>query len=325
VHRATNSPSLARHPRNRSFAVDPCGAAAIEYALLLALLAAGFFLATRWLGTATREPLAQVTAVIQSETTAGGATPSPASPPATVPAEPPRREFNWRAAGVLLSLCLNVLLWYLLIRRTRRERLRRQEAPETSSEALTVESLYQLRQTMLKVLTANAPNLFDGRLQVRHVLTREPCYVAPGVSAAEVAKQLDMNQQRYALVCDEQRKLLGIIHRSDLGSADGFVASDVMTINPPTVEPTALIGPTISLMLTKGRFCLPVVDDQGRAYGLLATFDLVLALQCTLMALQTMSSQNELATTFVRHRTISDIVERQMSDETAQDSAESLA
>jgi acetoin utilization protein AcuB len=125
---------------------------------------------------------------------------------------------------------------------------------------------------------------------------------------------LRQRRLRHALVCDDHQKLLGLVSRTDLIGKDQCRAHEVMTRRPKTVEPDMMLNPAITLLLTSGLTCLPVVNEDDQPVGMLSVFELVLALQCTLMSLQTMASQNELSTKVVRSRTISEIVALQQSE-----------
>ena len=60
---------------------------------------------------------------------------------------------------------------------------------------------------------------------------------------------------------------------------------DIMTRDPLTVTSDTTLGTALTLMLNHRISCVPVVDD-GRLSGIYTTTDVILALQCTMQALE---------------------------------------
>lgn len=51
--------------------------------------------------------------------------------------------------------------------------------------------------------------------------------------------------------------------------------ADLMTPAPHTARPSDLVGDTRDVLLQEGIHCLPVVDDDGHAVGIVTSWDLV--------------------------------------------------
>jgi CBS domain-containing protein len=90
---------------------------------------------------------------------------------------------------------------------------------------------------------------------------------------------------RNVLVCDKQGRLIGLITASGMENQPGATAAEVMKGDPATVAPNSLLNPAITQLIKQRLYCLPVVDE-GILVGVVTTTDVMMALQCTLHALQ---------------------------------------
>ncbi len=122
-------------------------------------------------------------------------------------------------------------------------------------------------------------------MKVRDVPPRRLLSVEPQTSLAEVAKRMRREDADSAAVMSEGR-LLGIITERDLvrAIADGVNpqqanADVIMSADPATVTGDEEVAVVAVKMMTLGIRHLPVVDQQGKAVGLISARDLVALLE----------------------------------------------
>ena len=122
-------------------------------------------------------------------------------------------------------------------------------------------------------------------MKVRDVPPRRLLSVEPQTSLAEVAKRMRREDADSAAVMSEGR-LLGIITERDLvrAIADGVNpqlanADVIMSADPATVTADEEVAVVAVKMMTLGIRHLPVVDQQGKAVGLISARDLVAVLE----------------------------------------------
>jgi CBS domain-containing protein len=89
---------------------------------------------------------------------------------------------------------------------------------------------------------------------------------------------------RHMIVTDAENHVVGIVSDRDLHHT-GKKTSDIMTPEPLTVCPDALMRPAMSQMLDRHISSLPVVEN-GKLVGIITTTDLVMAFQCTMQVIQ---------------------------------------
>jgi CBS domain-containing protein len=111
---------------------------------------------------------------------------------------------------------------------------------------------------------------------VSRLQPRPPLQVQPGHTVADAVGLMRRERVGCVLVC-EAGKLLGIFTERDLmkrvlASQQPLTTpvADVMTANPVVVHPTQAIGVAVTLMEEGGYRHLPVVDEKGKAVGLLS-------------------------------------------------------
>jgi acetoin utilization protein AcuB len=141
-------------------------------------------------------------------------------------------------------------------------------------------SLFQKRQEIYRILTNDELALYEGRMQVRQLMTRQVHTVRADASITEVRQKLREHEMRHLLACSAAGELLGIISDRDLkGSVEK--AADLMTRSVFTVDPNTFVSPAINSILDNQVSSLPVVED-GKLVGIITTSDFLMALQCTL-------------------------------------------
>lgn len=109
-------------------------------------------------------------------------------------------------------------------------------------------------------------------------------HVTPAASIAEVTETLNRHKIGAVLVCDEAKRLLGVVSERDVvrglvqhgGDVLRMTASQLMTRSLRTATPTTGVLEAMALM-TEGRFRhLPVVED-GQLVGIVSIGDVVKA------------------------------------------------
>lgn len=161
-----------------------------------------------------------------------------------------------------------------------------ESAPQSSAQAATPPVVLELRpyskrQQLLRELMNDGELLLKNRLEVRHLMTRDPVAVSPAATLEEMAALMRERRFRHLLVCGHGKELLGVISDRDLRPARGATAQQLMTFPALTCVPETPLSAAITYLMNHNISCLPVME-QGRPCGILTTTDLVLTLQCTL-------------------------------------------
>ena len=123
--------------------------------------------------------------------------------------------------------------------------------------------------------------LLKDRLEVRHLMTRNPITVPPSATIEEMTKLMTDMRMHHLLVCNRAGDLAGVVSDRDLRPTHGATAQQVMSYPPMTCTSDTPITEAITFLRNENISCLPVVDH-GLLCGVLTTSDLVLTLQCTL-------------------------------------------
>lgn len=145
------------------------------------------------------------------------------------------------------------------------------------------------------------------QLRVENVMTRNPVCVSLGTTARELAELLEANDISGVPVLDVQERVVGVVSKTDLihralevpldGGPGSFFAAlaeglssgtggdldpealgtvdDFMSTDPVTATVDESIGRVARRMAEQGVHRVPVVDDRGRAIGILTTLDLL--------------------------------------------------
>jgi CBS domain-containing protein/Flp pilus assembly pilin Flp len=281
------------------------GAAIVEYALLLAVLIASgvtayaivaiqadrvFETTTRLMGSVADSeamPLAETA----SAQTSHVAIREPSDRSAGMPTANAQIAIVWVVLWVAIATA-SLTLWRLLRSWPRAARARSSDGDTVvgATPPRILEQLFSKRQQIRRILSRGFEQPLTREVQVQQLMSTDIVTIAPGVSSADAAGIMTNRRIRHLLVCAKNRLLVGIISDRDIKERTGTIAEDIMTREPVTVSPETALAPAITLMLTKGISCLPVVSRTGKLCGILTTTDLMLSLQCTLQVLVAVTS-----------------------------------
>lgn len=269
------------------------GSTAVEYALFLALIVGALVLASEAINFAMRDSLRETAAATRGGATAENLPSVDRAPPfltsLVAPVDSPLQAYRVGVISLLLSLA--ACLWYgLYCRRLKPRPASVETLTEDQPLELRREEIFAKRQQILRILSSEMQSLLECRMEVRHLMSRKLLIVSPRTTLAEIHSIMNHNHVKHLLVCDEARKLCGIISDRDLLSRHGRTAADMMTAAPLVVEPQGLVTPAITLLLNKRISCLPVVEN-GVPVGVLTTTDMMMALQCAMQVLQKVASE----------------------------------
>lgn len=149
-----------------------------------------------------------------------------------------------------------------------------------AAPAVPAANPYNKRQHLLQELLKHGELLLKNRLEVRHLMTRDPMVVAPTTTFQELTLIIQQRRLHHLLVCN-RGEVVGVISDRDLLAQRSATAQQLMSSPVLTVTPETLLSPAITYLINEHISCLPVVEN-GQLCGLLTMTDLVLTLQCTL-------------------------------------------
>lgn len=283
---------------------DSDGTAAIDYALLLALVVGFVVLGAELFGAGVSQATAGLTAGMEGE--------HPRRSPPVVPvrhetvqvachhhhhdehddcddcrAEQPR----WHLPLLTLSLVSGCPLWYALRKsRTTPKTTEPEEILPASPEAATPKILAK-RQECLRILSGEPELLLEGRIQVAHLMTSPAETIGPDDSAESAAARMNAENLSQMVVVDAERRVLGLLARSDLAGRGPATVRGRMSATT-SVAPDTALGTAATLLLARHAACLPVVKHD-RCVGVITLSDLAIALQCLLQVVQKLSFEAE--------------------------------
>ena len=263
---------------SRNLASGTAGSASVESALVLALIVAGLFLI--------------FTALVLE--IAADATQNATGDTVHLVMQPPisAAQTHWHpgwlvnAGSGLLVLVLSVVL---LVLRRQQAKLHIDAHDEATTTPDSLEKLTAKRHQIFKVLSGDTHRLFSGQWQVRHLMTSRLTAVSEDASVGEVAELFSQGNIRHLLVCDACGDLCGVISDRDVANRSGKTAADLMSREPLTCAPNALVTAITSQMLNGRVSCIPVCEE-GRVLGMVTTTDLLMALLCALQITQSMAA-----------------------------------
>lgn len=129
-------------------------------------------------------------------------------------------------------------------------------------------------------------------LRVRDIMSKDPLTVSTNDSLSEIIYKLSSYNIEHLPVVDELNKFVGILSKTDLyhkamnlaqntsGSAyntmilDNSKASEIMTLNPVTVDPEEPITSAIKLLLQGNFHALPVLEEES-VVGIISSQDIL--------------------------------------------------
>jgi CBS domain-containing protein len=142
-------------------------------------------------------------------------------------------------------------------------------------------ALFEKRQQLFHALLKDQAGLWQNGLQVRHLMTENVVSVPPSTPVEKIVELVREKGIRHLLVCNDDRKLLGVLGDRDLCSKKGVTARDLMSPQPVSTTPETPVNQAITCLIQDRISCLPVLDND-RLCGVITTTDMLLALQCTL-------------------------------------------
>lgn len=203
--------------------------------------------------------------------------------------ESPGRRVGRDAAVVVVLLVLLVAVlacagWVL--KEQKRKPIPEAVEPPPARKKQPVENVVQTRlarkrDSLWRLLVENQELLLKNRIEVRHVMTRDLVVVSRSTSPAELARVFRSHEVSYLLVCEGDRRLVGMVNADDHRAKPDATVAELMKPAPAEISPNMVLGAAIARFIDDGISVLPVVED-GRLCGVLTPTDLVLAMQCSL-------------------------------------------
>jgi len=261
------------------------GTAAVEYALVAALIMGVIILAVSTLGdhalqAATR--LSNVHNVSNSAQASRGEAALSATSPANA-ASLQRMDVAGHVLQFVLALCLvagiGAQAWFSF------RKIRQPEAEVTASpnkQLHPLDRLFEKRQDILKDLSVIISAHHLSELKVGQVMTNNLTVVGKSTSTQDLDRLLHTERRHHILVTGDNNQLAGIISDRDLSRRQGDCAAEVMTSKITYASPDTDLIVAATTMINQGISALPVVDE-GKLVGILTTTDLTLVLQCVLL------------------------------------------
>lgn len=198
---------------------------------------------------------------------------------------------EWIAGGLaLLAVGVGYFEWHGRRAMPKYGR-RRGDFPSAGPDTHDESSRNRLAQKRLKILgmmVSDNHKLLSSDLTVGDLMTTVVRTAQPTTSVGELRALTVEYKIRHILICNELNELVGVVSDRDLRRAsEKLVAADLMAECPTTVKSSSLLSNAITLLLYGHISSLPVVDE-GRLVGILTTTDVVMTLQCTLLAVEQM-------------------------------------
>lgn len=283
--------------RGRFFTCEQ-GNSAIEYALILAVIATVVILALKSFAPDLLFQSVADTADFKSKANsqrAANKAHADLEETAEVAAEAPPRPVPWfEIAMVGASFLAGGAYLFERMRVRREQKLQEETAEETRFRRETALDPVQQprfiakRQQILRFITRRHDES-NTRIRVGDVMTAKLTVVTPNTKLDEIRRMVKERHMRHMLVVNADGTLAGIISDRDLAQRKGRRAADIMTADPLTVPEDMVVSEAIRLMVCHGISCLPVTGNNF-PMGLLTTTDLLLAFQCAQQLLKQVAS-----------------------------------
>ncbi len=136
--------------------------------------------------------------------------------------------------------------------------------------------------------------------KVADFMQSRPRNFSPTTPIREVTEIMMSESLSHVLITDEGEKVLGVVSKNDLlkyllslmKESSGRIYNDlemgkspissIMTKTPISVSPDNTMEYALNLFSEYGFHCIPVLDDQGAALGIITFNDLVIGFACEL-------------------------------------------
>lgn len=192
--------------------------------------------------------------------------------------------FDWTSVLILVTLAV---ILCSSIRRIYRSHERVKPSSRRNilkDEKTEPNCVFEKRQRILRVLSNDADALMEGRIEVRHLMTKNPERILPSQDVSDAVSMMEERKIDYLLVCDKEDELVGLLSHHFLRKSQGTKVQDVMLTSPPFVESNSPVSTTITQMVNQGISCLAVLEG-SQVVGVLTSLDIQLTLQCALQLL----------------------------------------
>jgi len=145
--------------------------------------------------------------------------------------------------------------------------------------------LFAKQAQMLDTLAGDCNRLLTNDLVVSDVMTTGVTTALPETPVERLAVLMRELDVHHLIVCSADRGILGIVSDRDVISPGGKQAADVMTSDPFTLPPEALMRTAMTHMIERRISSLPIVSE-GRLVGILTTTDVIIAFQCMMQVVR---------------------------------------
>lgn len=269
------------------------GLAAIEFVMLIALIAVVAALTVDAMGSVSDRTFDHLTGKFDAQSNTGRTgerteesetdrTPEPLTLPAW--------RFHAHRFDPMLTLLVVISAAALVIGRRKSPLPGEQEvlaALEKASRTETGSAAFVAkRQEILRSLSGDLESFLTNHIRVGHLMTTRLSTVGPKSKAAEMSAVMKQAELRHLLVVDDLGRLLGVVSDRDLKAADADVpAARLMTRKPLTCTPDMALRAAVTMLLDSHISSLPVVDSD-RLVGIVTTSDVAMALQCALQLVE---------------------------------------
>ncbi len=258
--------------RSASLRDGASGAAAIEIALLAALVIGAGFLAFEVFSKGDAASSSAPASIGEAGAHNGAD---------LAPSQKPVAAGSWNRAVLLATLiCLSISLFVLRRRTTQLEASMAEKLvpPEFRS------AFAQKRQEIRRFLHGHAQSA-SSSVKVRLLMTQNVSSVTRATGVEQIQQMMAAGGIRHLLVTSGDGTLAGVISDRDLNNRRGAKAEDIMTRDPITATPDTPAQVAITCMLNHRISCLPVIENE-RVCGVVTTTDVMMAFQCALQLLE---------------------------------------
>lgn len=267
----------------QQFARSTSGATSMEYAVVLALIAATLVLGGQAMHGGVERSFVVASSAIQSAMgESSSAVPSGSTAIAVTSSATIAALESWLQVAAWASLILaTIVAIYARYRNARLARAVQTVECAADSPADCAENPgFSKRQEIQRLLRQSMGLVGDHAMKVQHVMSQRILSVTPHVLVSDLQESLRRAGFRHLLVL-RSGQLVGVISDRDIQTRTGRTSGDIMSRSPISVTSETSLSQAVSIMLNKRISCLPVVDGT-KLRGILTTTDAIITLQCLL-------------------------------------------